>query len=230
MYLPFKTTNSKNNYLFVVATQYSLSDFWEKSHLAISLDKLGYKEITKVIEQNTEGLSKVYNRFIVEENRDKKIIFIHDDVLIDDLFFEEKLDLAFDKYDVVGLAGTKKCDLSREVPMWNIVSDPQDFVGEVAHCGDKKVWTTVFGPTDSRALLIDGLFIAVSVNKLLETNTKFDEHFDFHLYDFTFCLNCNKNKVKIGVFPIRVIHWGLGEGVNSQEFYKNAQIFKQLYK
>lgn len=216
-------------YHFVVATPEKEKDFWEKSQIAIFLDKSGYRNNCTIVYENKEGLSKVYNSFISEENKTKKIIFAHDDVLIEDLFWEEKLDVAFEKYDVVGLAGSKKCDLSKP-PAWHLMSDKQDHVGEVAHCHDKKVWTTVFGASDSRALVIDCLFMAVDIKKLLETGLRFDERFTFHHVDIDFCLEANKKKVKIGVYPIRVVHWGLGNSMNTPEWQISSNIFKQKYK
>lgn len=219
-----------SNYYFVVATQYSEKDFWEKSQMAFFLDKSGYKQNSFIIYENKEGLPKVYNSFITEENIFKRLIFVHDDVIIEDLFWEEKLTLAFEKYDIVGLAGSKKCDLTSPVCAWHLMCSREDLVGEVAHSHQKKIWTTIFGPTESRALILDGLFLAVNVKKLLETNTRFDENFQFHHYDMTFCINANKNKLKMGVYPIRVVHFGLGDSMNSQEWKESAQKFKELYK
>jgi len=219
---------SLNNYLFVVATTKNKEVFEKDSPISLFLDKTNNTSNCTILYENKTGLPKVYNSFITNENIDKKIIFLHDDVLIEDLFLEEKLDIAFEKYDIVGLAGSKKCDLKKP-PAWHLMSDRQDFVGEVAHSKDKIYWTTVFGPTDSRSLIIDGLFIAVSVKKLLEKNTRFDENFDFHHYDITFCLNANKNKLKLGVYPIKVTHFGLGDSMNTEEWLTSAQKFQNLY-
>jgi hypothetical protein len=109
------------------------------------------------------------------------------------------------------------------------MSPTDNFVGEVCHSHDKVFWTTSFGKTPSRALLIDGLFIGVNVNRLLETNTKFDEDFEFHHYDISFCLTANQNKLKIGVYPIKVTHFGLGNSMNSPEWFNSSIKFKQKY-
>jgi hypothetical protein len=216
-----------NNYHIVCATPMSESDFWDKSQLALFLDKFAYKNYT-IFNNNKDGLPKIYNSVINDLNKDKHILFVHDDVLIEDLFWQEKLDIAFEKYDIVGLAGTKKIDNTKP-PAWHIMSLRDDMVGEVAHSHEKKIWTTVFGPTDSRALILDGLFIAVDVKRLLKTETTFDEDFDFHHYDMTFCLRANKNKLKMGVAPIRVTHFGLGDSMHSQEWANSAARFKLKY-
>lgn len=215
-----------NQYHFVCATPLSPKKF-EESQFNLFLDKFGYKNYT-IIYSNKEGLPRVYNKFITEEYKDKKVIFIHDDVLIEDLFWQEKLNIAFEKYDIVGLAGSKKIDQSKP-PAWHLMSERNDMVGEVAHAHEGKIWTTVFGPTDSRALVLDGLFIAVDVHKLLSTDTKFDEDFDFHHYDISFCLRANNNKLKMGVTPIRVIHFGLGDSMNTPEWNSSAARFKLKY-
>jgi hypothetical protein len=222
--------NSNKLFKFVTATPNDLSTFKQKSPFYLSLDKLGLTKQCTFVTENKEGLPKVYNSFINEDNRNSYIIFIHDDVLIEDMFLEEKLKLAFDKYDIVGLAGSKKCNLYAPFPAWHLMSDKNDWVGEVAHSKDKKKWTTVFGETDSRALILDGLFIGVNVSKLLDSNTRFDENFDFHHYDISFCLTANNNKLKMGVYPISVTHFGLGDSMNSPEWHNSAKKFKELYK
>jgi GT2 family glycosyltransferase len=221
--------NLQNNYKIVVATPKTEEDF-ENSQIKLSIDKLNWS--TKLVKfcNNKEGLPKIYNKFITEEYKNHKIIFVHDDVLIEDLFFEEKIKLAFEKYDIVGLAGCKKCKITSPVPAWHLMCDQQDAIGEVAHSKDKKHWTTVFGLTDSRALILDGLFLAVDINKLLETGTKFDENFTFHHYDISFCLRANQNKLRMGVYPIKVTHFGLGDSMRTQEWVESAKKFKSLYQ
>ena len=174
-------------------------------------------------------VTKVYNRFITEENRNTKIIFVHDDVLIEDLFFMDKLNLAFEKFDIVGLAGAKSCNIAADYPAWHLMAPREDLVGEVSHSRGGINWTTVFGKTPNRVLMIDGLFIAVDIAKLLDTNTRFDEEFTFHHYDITFCLNANKNKLKMGVYPIRVVHFGLGDSMNTPEWQESSVKFKEKY-
>lgn len=218
-----------NNYKVVVATPKNASEF-EKSPLKLSIEKLGWGSALNPVLENKEGLPKIYNKFLTEENKDYKIIFVHDDVLIEDLFFEEKLTRAFEKYDIVGLAGAKKCKINSPMVAWHLMCEREDMVGEVAHSKEKEYWTTCFGPTDTRALILDGLFIAVNVQRLLDTNTKFDENFAFHHYDISFCLKANQNKLKMGVYPIKVTHFGLGDSMRTPEWEASALKFKELYK
>jgi hypothetical protein len=185
----------------------------------------------EIVKNNKEGLPKVYNRFLEDPKYAKSLLlFVHDDVELEDIFLIDKISNS--PYEVTGLAGTKKADLSKP-PGWHLMSTREDWVGEVAHAEfkeDKKnIWTTVFGSTNSRALLIDGLFICVDVKALKEKNVRFNEKFEFHHYDLSFCLDCNKEKIKIGVLPIRVIHHGLGDSMLSEDWKVSAEIFKQTY-
>jgi predicted RNA-binding protein len=216
----------ENNYRFIVATPKNEQDFSE-TPTAVSLKKLNLTSQTHVVYNNSIGLTKVYNSFIKDEkNKNNFLVFLHDDILLEDVFILEKLSAGFELFDIIGLAGTKKCDLSRSSCAWHLLSEPKEFVGEVSHSKDKMFWTNSYGPTPSRALLIDGLFMAVNVPKLLETSTFFDEDFDFHHYDISFCLNANKNKLKIGVFPIKLVHYGLGDSMLTDDWKKSNEKFK----
>lgn len=229
-FLKYKNAPLTDRIIFVTATKGSATNLLLTRPLGFFLEKTGWDARTKIIENNTEGLCKVYNRYLTEEYRNKFVIFVHDDVLINDLFFEEKVLFAFERYDIIGLAGSRSCDLSSEHPAWHTMTKREDMVGEVAHSRQGKVWTTIFGPTESRALVLDGLFIGVNVNAALENGLTFDERFSFHHYDITFSLRANDLKIKAGVFPMSVIHYGLGDSMNSNEWKESAKTFKELYK
>jgi hypothetical protein len=153
---------------------------------------------------------------------------MHDDIEINDLFLIEKLNES--PYVVTGLAGSKTCDLSKDKLAWHLCCKKEDMMGEVAHKKNNFIWTSVFGPTIGRVLIIDGLFISVNVEELLKTNARFNEKFKFHHYDMAFCLNCNKHKVKVGLLPITVVHHGLGDSMLTQDWENSNIIFKKEYK
>jgi len=161
---------------------------------------------------NTEGLPLVYNRFLKSRTWDAndRVVFLHDDLHIHDTNIVEKLDQAHEKYDVVGLAGC--AGLTRhEFFMWHLIGKERS--GTVTHTKDGQYWTNVYGPNDLRCHFIDGLFMSVNPSLLLEKDVWFDEDFDFHHYDLTFCVRCVQKGIKIGtpIQPIFVIHEGMGE-------------------
>lgn len=181
----------------------------------------------KISKDNKTGLSKLYNSYLKNpDHKNKILLFVHDDVEINDLYLVEKLNES--PYAVTGLAGTKKVDLSRPAA-WHLMSNKEDWVGEVGHTAQGVEWTSAYGPTKSRALLIDGLFIAIDVNKALEKGVEFDEDFDFHHYDLAFCLNCNVKKATVGVLPIKVTHHGLGDSMNTPEWQNSSVKFREKF-
>lgn len=182
-----------------------------------------------IFKDNQKGLSECYNQIIQDpQHKNKVALFVHDDVVLEDLFLYEKL--INSPYSITGLAGAKTFNKARSKLAWHLAADKSGFVGEVAHI-DKtgSVWTTLFGPTNSRALTVDGLFISCKVWELNEKKLLFDENFSFHFYDIAFCMRANEKKVTCGVLPIRVIHSGLGDSMLTKEWEEANEAFKQTY-
>jgi hypothetical protein len=212
----------------VICTLSKTLEEFEKKPVFKSLEKLHklYSDFdVRIIKDNKKGLSEVYNSFLTEKYKDSILLFIHDDLEINDLFLLEKLNDS--PYVVTGLAGSKTCDLSKDKIAWHLCCQRNEMLGEVSHKKDDFIWTTVFGPSKGRALIIDGLFIAINVEEILKTEARFDENFKFHHYDMAFCLSCNKNKVKVGVLPISVVHYGLGDSMMTDEWEKSNILFKK---
>lgn len=181
-----------------------------------------------IFKDNKRGLSECYNEILTDEkHQDKAALFVHDDVVLEDLFLYEKL--INSPYSITGLAGAKSFDKSSDKLAWHLSAPKQDYVGEVAHYNQENVWTTVFGPTKSRALVIDGLFIACKIKELKEKELLFDTNFNFHFYDIAFCLKANEKRVSCGVLPIRTIHYGLGDSMLTPEWEEANTKFKQTY-
>jgi uncharacterized metal-binding protein len=181
-----------------------------------------------VFKDNKRGLSECYNEVLRDpKNANKTVLFVHDDVELEDLFLYEKL--IDSPYAITGLAGAKSFNKHADKLAWHLCSSREDLVGEVAHISEGKVWTTVFGSTKSRALTLDGLFIACKVKELTEKGLTFDENFNFHFYDIAFCLRANENKVTSGVLPIRVIHHGLGDSMLTPDWEESNKRFKEQY-
>jgi hypothetical protein len=181
-----------------------------------------------IFKDNKKGLPICYNEIIqAPENKDKMVLFVHDDVVLEDLFLYEKL--MSSPYTITGLAGTKTFDKNKDKLAWNLASERNHFIGEVAHSSNSSVWTTVFGQTKSRALILDGLFLACKVSELVEKNLLFDTDFEFHFYDVAFCLSANEKQITCGVLPIRVIHFGLGDSLLTSQWENANLLFKQKY-
>lgn len=193
-------------------------------------------DVTLVINANNKtGLSKAYNRQLVADNLIKHdiVLFAHDDVYIDDLKLKGKLYTAVEnlEYDIVGLAGAKSIKISPPC-LWHKMSKPQDWSGSVSHpVPDERLMVTNFGPWPQRCLVLDGLFLAVNLKRVLEAGWKFNEDYTFHHYDISSCLDANKLKLKMGTYPIHVTHASPGlRDINDTVFQSSQKQFMANYK
>jgi GT2 family glycosyltransferase len=167
------------------------------------------KDVYLFIKTNntTVGLSEYFNSCL-EEFKDYDILtFIHDDVHIVNSDLHEQLKKAHQNYDVVGVAGCISPKII-EQNLWHwMAGNQKNCRGMAGHpVSSDSLYVTSFGPTPSRVVIIDGVLMSLNVKKILKANVKFDESFTFHHYDIDFCLTCNKNGIKIGVWPILINH------------------------
>jgi GT2 family glycosyltransferase len=214
----------------VSATRRSKEDFWNNAPLAYSLKKMTNGIDNHVYYQNSSGLSEVYNRALEQfKGYYDYLVFVHDDVVIEDLFLDDKLEMGMSQADIIGLAGSKEMDLNAAMLAWHLMSPRESHCGEVAHSKDGKNWTTCFGSTRSPVLCLDGLFLAVNVKKLHEKQVTFDQSFKFHHYDLDFCCSAHKAGLKMAVMPIRVTHFGLGDSMNSKEWKDSGDLFRKKW-
>lgn len=187
----------------------------------------------KIHFENKEPLPKIYNQYLTKQtlrNHDI-VVFAHDDVYVDDLKIKGKLDLASNGLDIMGLAGCVN-PVIKKPGLWHLMSNQKDWRGHVAHTTREEgvIQMTSFGPTPSRTVLVDGLFMAVNLKTVINTGWKFNEAFSFHHYDLASCLDANKLKLKIGVIPISVIHDSPGlTNYNDRSFQESEKKFLQMY-
>ena len=205
--------------LIVTATRVAPGAFVEGTLLGRSLRRLSFDDRLEArpVFNNGAGLAAIYNRQICEENREKILLFVHDDLWLDDCFIYERLTQALDVFDVVGVAGNTRRQPRQ--PSWNFVSD-QPFVwddrrhlsGVVGHGDQPGGDLNRYGlPPGVRCVLIDGLFIATRCETLLRTGVRFDERFMFDFYDLDFCRTAEAADLRIGTWPIAVTHASVGK-------------------
>jgi hypothetical protein len=207
-----------------------------QSILMDSVTPLQHKNVsvtTEFICNNTRGLSTVYNEKLKQHGKDYEcIVFAHDDVYIDDAFFIDKIKDGFDYgYDIVGVAGGIN-PVIKTPTLWHLMCGRENLRGAAGHFSEDmtNIFMTSFGPCNSRVTVLDGLFLAVNTKTVIPAGWKFNENYDFHLYDVASCLDANKLKLKMGVLPIHIIH--KSHGLRSLEdpcFVKNQAKFIQEY-
>ena len=193
-----------------------------------------------VIPNNRVGLGEVYNSVMKEATSPESIlypddvyVFMHDDVYIKEANLREVLLEATAHFPVVGLAGTSRLPI-KSTTMWHH-SPEKYWSGSVTHPmfgtyhgddiypdrvyfeGVQQLYVNSYGPTPQQCVVVDGLFIAVKPFRLLQEGVTFDPQFNFHYYDLDFCLSAHKAGLRIGTWPINVIHqspglWNPGKG------------------
>ena len=200
--------------LLVSCTKKSKSEF-DETPLGKSLSK--HKDIKSLIYyNNSTGLSECYNKAIKQAKQEKydTIILVHDDVYLTDIFLKEKLEKAFQQYDIVGIAGSSEFKLKQPIVWHN--SSRDSWAGAAEHSlkdgndSDNTYWT-FFGPTPKKCIVIDGVFIAINLNKIKNDTILFDEQFTFHFYDLDMCINAYKLGFVTGVTNIHMTHMSHGD-------------------
>ncbi len=205
----------------IVASQLTETDFYTQSPLGMSLSRLAYDGsiYCHAVCNNTGasaiGLGEIYNRFIDQTYRDDILVFVHDDVAIDDYFIRHRLNDALRSFDVVGVAGNVDADENDVSWYFQPSSDnsgglekiaDDKLSGAVAHSQQNQCSVTYYGKLPASCQRLDGCFIAVNTEKLLSTGVKFDEQFRFHFYDLDFSRACYNAGLKLGTWPIAIIH------------------------
>jgi len=90
----------------------------------------------------------------------------------------------------------------------------------------KEIFVTAFGPSPDRVTILDGVFLALDARRVKGSKARFDETFLWHHYDIDFSLTCNKNKIKMGVWPILIEHQSPGLlNVNDTEWNRSNKAF-----
>jgi hypothetical protein len=134
---------------------------------------------TYFIIENKTGLSKVYNKFLYNDLRANHIIYIHDDMWIDDAGFITKLEEGHVNYDIIGLAGGVQ-PVIKEPALWHIMCggfQGNNLRGFAGHFSPDQKMTSItnFGPSPARVAVIDGAFMSINAKKVREANWKFNE-------------------------------------------------------
>lgn len=214
---------------------------------------MAYRGVEKMIEagivkkenwecktNNKDTLSKNYNNILRDPRTSGKILcLVHSDLIIDDLFVKEKLNARFQRNKnacVVGIAGGGRItNRPRKYELWHLMTPNGSHLGEVTNNVDDDILSTVattrFGPHGRRALIIDGCFMAIDVDRIRKLGVTFDENCPsgFHFYDLIFSLRCYWVGAEIYVDPIHVLHKSIGLTKVTSDFLNGNAYFKNNY-
>lgn len=184
-------------------------------------------------DNNTDSLQSVYNKaidFAIKENVDH-IILCHDDIILEN-FDYEKLKAHFETYDVLGVAGASQITV-KQPALWHLMGgglNSGSLHGAVAHLNGEQKSMTAFGPYPHQALIMDGVFLAIS--RKVFKKIRFDETCPagFHFYDLAYTLDASLAGFKCGVIDAYVTHASPGLREFTEEWTNGQKWFLSKYK
>lgn len=189
--------------------------FWEKSALGQSLQRLAERRlVARVAYENSKGLPELFNACIQADDSEDILVFMHDDVWIDDYFFADRILDGLHTYDVIGVAGNRRRVPNQ--PGWAFVDDKRTWdekeylSGRIAHGKFPFGPISIYGPVPAECELLDGVFLAARKSVLRNKGVLFDPRFDFHFYDLDFCRSARMAGLRLGTWPICLTHQSAG--------------------
>ena len=197
----------------ISATKLSEDDFWRTSALGRSLVrhlKEDARLSVRVAFNNAHGLSDIFNSHIDQADDETILVFVHDDVWLDEVNFADAVIAGLEHFDVIGVAGNRRRVANQ--PAWAFIDDrftwdiASNLSGRVSHGKDAFGQISNFGAVPAECELLDGVFLATKKSSLKEHNVRFDTQFDFHFYDMDFCRSAKKAGLRLGTWLINLTH------------------------
>ena len=217
----------------VSATRLSEQAFHRVSLLGPCMPRLGEfgPVALRLAHGNTRPLAEVYNEAIEAAAPDDVLVFVHDDVRVDDWMLGQRLQEALQHFDVVGVAGNTRVQdhqvawyLQPERPGVPSPWDREHLSGAIGH-GSPRSRITMYGPSPQAVRLLDGVFLAVRAGCLQQSGVRFDPTLAFHFYDLDFCLQAHRAGLRLGTWPIAITHASGGESIQTQSWADARLVF-----
>jgi GT2 family glycosyltransferase len=196
----------------VSATRMPQAQFWAQSALGQSLRRMGFDKrfVTSIAFNNSLGLPDIYNRRIEAQSKTDALVFVHDDVWLEDYFFADRVIDGLSEFDAIGVAGNTR--LLDAQPAWCFVDDAftwddkANLSGYVGHGKTPFGSVATFGAVPAACELLDGVLIAAKKSSLNGARVTFDSLFRFHFYDMDFCRSARKAGLSLGTWPMAITH------------------------
>ncbi len=200
----------------ISATRLSEQDFWNHSALGISLRRLRLdtRLVPRLSFENRRGLPDIYNAAITAEVGSELLLFVHDDVWLDDYYLCDRVIEGLRAYDVIGVAGNRRRASGQ--PGWAFLDtrwtwdEKSNLSGAVAHAQGPFAPVSFFGPAPAECELLDGVLLAARKSTLKGSGVLFDPRFEFHFYDMDFCRTARQCNLRLGTWPVCITHQSRG--------------------
>jgi hypothetical protein len=217
----------------ISATRLSHDDFLVEAPLGASLKRLAFDKriYARVAFENRTSLSEIYNLSIDYPKAAEILVFIHDDVWLDDYFFAERIIAGLQNFDILGIAGNRR-RLPRQ-PSWCFTGQMSDkFIwdvrenlsGAVAHGTAPFGRVTNYGPVPAQCELLDGVLLAARRDTLRSKGVRFD----FHFYDLDFCRSARAAGLVLGTGTGALTHLSQ-DAFGSADWQRNYEIYLEKW-
>ena len=218
----------------VSATRLPEDRFWSESALGQSLRRLAFdlRLRPRISFENRRGLPEVYNAALAAPDCAPSVVFVHDDVWLDDHFFAARILDGLQAFDIIGLAGNRRCPPGHVG--WGVIGeslawdDLAHLTGIIAHgmhpCGP----VSCFGAVPAECELLDGVLLAANAQALRDKAVRFDPQFDFHFYDLDFCRAARRAGLRLGTWPVAVTHQS-GGAFGSPQWSQLLRAYQQKW-
>ena len=224
--------------ILVSASRNDSDLFWRSTYLGRSLNRIPeqLQPTTQIYFSNcgpsAQGLPQIYNQTLKLANDNDILVLVHDDVYLNDWHFVDRARAAVCEFNVVGVAGSINPDLSQ--PSWGLAFDNQlretgwqpglERSGAINHFDYACPSVSIYGPSPMPVALLDGVVLILDVGEVRSRNVRFDERFDFHMYDLDFSRSAVQAGLTVGTWPIAVTH-NSGGGFDTAEFRESAKLY-----
>jgi hypothetical protein len=188
-----------------------------------------------VAAENRRPLAEFFNEAIGLAAEEDVLVFVHDDVWVDDWQIAARLEEALSRFDVVGVAGNTRRVARQEAWILHGATRTLDLPhlsGAVCHGipVEGQMQMSGYGPAPREVKLLDGVFLAARAGRLRVAGVRFDPAFSFHFYDADFCRSCETAGLKMGTWPIALLHRSAGSSWASPEWDRAYAAYLDKWK
>ncbi|EUJ09242.1 putative O-linked N-acetylglucosamine transferase, SPINDLY family [Methylophilaceae bacterium 11] len=230
------TSNVQLTVEVISATRMTEQAFWQASALGQSLKTHMANDsriAVRVAYENSRGLPEIFNTCIAQADDDAVLVFVHDDVWLDQPDFVDAVLAGLNQFDVIGVAGNKR-RLPKQ-PAWPFINtqfvwdDHKYLSGKVGHGEHANGEVSDYGAVPAACELMDGVFFATKKATLAKHQVAFDTQFDFHFYDLDFCRSARNAGMTLGTWHIQLTHQS-GGAFGSESWQRHYQGYLQKWQ
>lgn len=181
---------------------------------------------------NRQPLAEVYNQAIEEADPASLLVFCHDDVWLGEASLLQPLEQALQRFDLVGVAGNRHLLPGHSTWCFNPLSgrlDLPNLVGAIHHGSPQDSTLSAYGPSPAEAALLDGVFLAARAGVLQQAGVRFDPALAFHFYDLDLCRSALVAGLRLGVWPLPLIHASEGN-FGSPSWQADLVLYRHKWK